>query len=302
MQNNRDNVNLSYKDGFRVMQLTDIHLVRADGFGPEQRTLDVIRDLVEMEKPDFIAITGDLSYSDWTDCCYRVFCDFMDEIGIPWAYAMGNHDDELGPGYEALEQILYWSKTCLYRHGAADTEGHGNYTVSLVEGVRNPVWVLYFMDTHKEGYLADAQVDWYKGRRDDICAAEGKTVPAMTFMHIPFKEYKDVWASGVPGLMLESVACLGTDNGMINAMQEKGDMKGVFVGHDPVNDFAGDYNGILLAYGRGTCTGHEYIGGIHRGGYMFPGMLPGCRMIILNRDASFETYVRLCDGTVLYKD
>ena len=89
---------------------------------------------------------------------------------------------------------------------------------------------------------------------------------------------------------------------MLNAMQEKGDMKGVFVGHDHVNDFAGDYNGILLAYGRGTCTGHEYIGGIHRGGYIFPGMLPGCRMMVLNRDASFETYVRLCDGTVLYKD
>ena len=76
----------------------------------------------------------------------------------------------------------------------------------------------------------------------------------------------------------------------------------MFVGHDHVNDFAGDYNGVLLAYGRGTCTGHEYMGGIHRGGYMFPGILPGCRMMVLNRDGSFKTYVRLSDGTVLYKD
>ena len=30
------------------MQLTDIHLVRVDGFGPEHRTLDVIRDLIDM--------------------------------------------------------------------------------------------------------------------------------------------------------------------------------------------------------------------------------------------------------------
>ena len=33
---------------FTIMQLTDIHLVRVDGFGPEQRTLDVIRDLIDM--------------------------------------------------------------------------------------------------------------------------------------------------------------------------------------------------------------------------------------------------------------
>ena len=111
-----DNVKVSFKDGFRIMQLTDLHLVRT-GDGPEQRELDMIRNLIALERPDFVAVTGDLSLSDTSDCCYRVFCDFMDGFGIPWAYAMGNHDGELGPGYEALEQILYWSSTCLYRHG-----------------------------------------------------------------------------------------------------------------------------------------------------------------------------------------
>ena len=175
-----DNVKVSFKDGFRIMQLTDLHLVRT-GDGPEQRELDMIRNLIALERPDFVAVTGDLSLSDTSDCCYRVFCDFMDGFGIPWAYAMGN------------------------------------------------------------------------------------------------------------------------DNGMLRAMQEKGDMRGVFVGHDHVNDFAGMYNGILLAYGRGSCNGEQYIGGIKRGGYIYPGYIPGCRMIVLQRDG-FETYVRLEDGTLLYKD
>lgn len=301
MNNNRDNVNFPYRDGFRLMQLTDLHLVRPDGW-VEQQMLEMIRTLIHQEQPDFIAITGDLSYSDWTDCCYRTFCDFMDEIGVPWAYAMGNHDDELGPGYAALEQILYWSKTCLYRHGAEDTCGHGNYTVSLVENVRNPVWVLYFLDTHKEGYLAPGQVAWYRQRRDDIAKAEGQYIPSMAFMHVPFEEYKTVRENGAPGVMLEGVAAQHEDSGMLNSMIEKGEMKGVFVGHDHVNDFAGDYHGTLLAYGRGTCVGNAMIGGIHCGGYMKPGFLPGCRMMILNRDGSFQTYVRLQDGTVLYKD
>ena len=295
-----DNVKVSFKDGFRIMQLTDLHLVRT-GDGPEQRELDMIRNLIALERPDFVAVTGDLSLSDTSDCCYRVFCDFMDSFGIPWAYAMGNHDGELGPGYEALEQILYWSSTCLYRHGMPHLASHGTYTITLVEGKGDPVWVLYFLDTHAEGYLSHEQKLWYLARRDEINRDAGRTVPALTFMHIPFREYQKVWDAGAPGIRMEGICAMGNDNGMLRAMQEKGDMRGVFVGHDHVNDFAGMYNGILLAYGRGSCNGEQYIGGIKRGGYIYPGYIPGCRMIVLQRD-SFETYVRLEDGTLLYKD
>ena len=295
-----DNVNVTFKENFRIMQLTDLHLVRTDGAGPEQEMLDMVRELIQAEKPDFIAITGDLSYSDTTDCCYRDFCDFMDGFRIPWAYAMGNHDGELGPGYEALEYILYNSATCLYRHGMPDTTGHGNYTISLVEGKCEPVWVFYFLDTHAEGYLTLQQTAWYRQRRDEVNRKWGRNVPALAFMHIPFKEYQDVWDSGASGVCLEAVSPLGTDNGMLKAMTEGSDMKGVFVGHDHINDFSGVWNGTLLAYGRGTCLGDVKMGGLNRGGYSRPGFLPGCRMIILSRD-SFETYIHLADGTILYK-
>ena len=40
---------------------------------------------------------------------------------------------------------------------------------------------------------------------------------------------------------------------------------------------------------------------VRRGGYLRPGFVPGGCMIVLHRDG-FETYVRLKDGTVLYKD
>jgi len=84
-----DNVNVSWKENFRIMQLTDLHLVRVDGTGPEQETLDMVRDLILEEKPDFIAITGDLSLSDAADCCFYDFCRFMDSFDVPWGYTMG---------------------------------------------------------------------------------------------------------------------------------------------------------------------------------------------------------------------
>ena len=76
-----DNVNVSWKENIRIMQLTDLHFVRIDGTGPEQETLDMIRDMIQAEKPDFIAITGDMCLSDAADCCYHKFCKFMDEFG-----------------------------------------------------------------------------------------------------------------------------------------------------------------------------------------------------------------------------
>lgn len=296
-----DNVNVSWKENFRIMQLTDLHFVRIDGTGPEQENLDMIRDMIQAEKPDFIAITGDMCLSDAADCCYHKFCKFMDEFDIPWGYCMGNHDAEWGPGYDALEHILYNSGSCLYRHGMPDTTGHGNYTISLVEGDREPVWVLYFLDTHAESYLTPQQTAWYRQRRGEVNGKWSRQVPALAFMHVPFKEYQDIWDAGAPGVKLENVCSLNTDSGMLAAMTEQGEMKGVFVGHDHVNDYTGMWNGTLLAYGRGSCTLGANMGGIRRSGYLRPGFVPGCRMIILNRDG-FKTYVRLKDDTVLYKD
>ena len=296
-----DNVNVSWKENFRIMQLTDLHLVRVDGTGPEQETLDMVRDLIQAEKPDFIAITGELSLSDAADCCYYKFCRFMDSFDIPWGYAMGNHDAEWGPGYEALEHILYNSGSCLYRHGMPDTDGHGNYTISLVEGHREPVWKLYFLDTHAEWYLAPQQTAWYRQRRDEGNLEWGRQIPALAFMHVPFKEYQDIWDAGAMGVKLEDVCSMSTDSGMLEAMTEQGEMKGIFVGHDHVNDYIGPWKGTMLVYGRGSCAGSVTIDGIPRSSYLRPGFVPGCRMIILSRD-SFKTYVRLKDGTLLYTD
>ena len=59
--------------------------------------------------------------------------------------------------------------------------------------------------------------------------------------------------------------CPGPFNsGMFNAILERGDVKGVFVGHDHVNDYYGNYYGVLLGYAPGTGFGAYGLPGADR--------------------------------------
>ena len=46
------------KGKFKIIQLTDLHL--SDGEDLDKNTLDVMKKLIDWEKPDFAAVTGDL--------------------------------------------------------------------------------------------------------------------------------------------------------------------------------------------------------------------------------------------------
>jgi hypothetical protein len=54
------------------------------------------------------------------------------------------------------------------------------------------------------------------------------------------------------------------DTGMFAAIVEHNKTKGVFVGHDHLNDFSVMVDGIYLAYGR--ITGFNAYGSLERGG------------------------------------
>lgn len=303
----RDYVTRGFRENYKVMQLTDLHLVRVGIGGPEEDVFRLVRKLVDMENPDMIVITGDAVYTDASNNCLSYFCRFMDSLCIPWAYAMGNHDDNDGPGYEVLEPILYNTTYGLYRHGNAGVTGFGNYVVGLIDENRTPVWLLYLMDTHdgrRTGYkFYQDQLDWYRDRRELFRDVRGAYSPSMFFFHIPLPEFQQVWDSGkAVGVNLEGVAALEEDTGFFSAITEKGDARGVFVGHDHVNDFAGMKDGVLLAYGRATTVPGQKIEGIPRCGYLWDGYLPGCRMMELHKDGTFRTWIRLSDGSTLYEN
>lgn len=298
------------KETFKIIQLTDIHLtdinlVKGDSSKPEQQTLDMIERMAEAEKPDLFVITGDLSFSDCTEKNFEYFCEFADRLGIPWAFVFGNHDRSCGASLQKLEQSMAKSKTCLYSHGAEDIGGDGNYCVRLFDGKKLP-WVLYMLDSHDDvdlgvkrfyAHIRPSQVAWYRSTRDMLKKEYGES-SSLLFLHIPLPEYNDVWNEYTCfGEKNENICSSRLNSGLFAAMHEDGTAKGVFAGHDHINDFIGELFGIRLAYGRATGFGDND----GHGAYGQDGFMHGGRVIVLNRDCSvpFETYLWLEDGSTV---
>ena len=294
------------KDTFKLIQLTDIHLVTTDGGGPEQQTLNMIERMTAAEQPDLYIVTGDLSFSEDNAKNFSFFCRFMERLGTPWAFAFGNHDRSHGVPASVLEQIMYASPTCVYRHGDDGVAGDGNYCIRLFNG-NNLSWVLYLLDSHEEitlngtnryAHIDHSQIRWYRRTRDRLSAEFGRSA-SLFFFHIPLPEYRDVWKERkCCGEKNEEICCSYLNSGFFCALQEDTSAKGVFVGHDHINDFIGDYYGVRLAYGRGTGFGKD-----GRGAYGRDGFLHGGRVILLHSDHAipFETYLWLEDGGTVKK-
>ena len=174
---------------------------------------------------------------------------------------------------------------------------------------------LYIIDSHGKakdgaGYapVDKKQIEWYVSRREQLKAENGDYLPSLVFQHIPVPEFFDVikkvpkGAKGaVPaygaheneyfvlndetiaegGFMLESPASPDVNTGEFEAMSEKGDVLGIYVGHDHNNSFVVKYKGVDLGYTQGA--GFNVYG---------PGENRGVRIFELDETAprEYKTY------------
>ena len=75
--------------------------------------------------------------------------------------------------------------------------------------------------------------------------------PALAFFHIPIPEVRDLWFKNFLGQYQEAVSCSTVNSGLLKTLVSMRDVKGAFAGHDHLNDFCGDLDGILFCYGGG---------------------------------------------------
>jgi hypothetical protein len=133
-----------------------------------------------------------------------------------------------------------------------------------------PILNLYLLDSkanRKDGvvdkrfpydYVSVEQVAWYQQE------AENDVVESLLFVHIPLMEYLEYEESENQ----EKIWPQGKNTGLFQAMLDAGTKtRGVFVGHDHLNNFDFLLEGVLLAYGQAS-------------GYNGYGILPkGARVI-----------------------
>ncbi|MCX5775766.1 MAG: hypothetical protein NTV44_05375, partial [Firmicutes bacterium] len=128
---------------------------------------------------------------------------------------------------------------------------------------------LYLMDSHTEDepyyaydYFRPAQIAWYESH---AAADFANHVNSIAFMHIPlmqYTEYADYTL--VDGAWGEAVCNQGVDTGFFAAVVAGRVTKGIFAGHDHLNNYSFMKDGVLLAYGNST--GYNGYGTTPKGG------------------------------------
>ena len=242
---------------------------------------------------------------------------------IPFMVTYGNHDAQCG--VDNRGQYKFYAKYDNFISGdLRNADDVGTADIQIYSSTEDkPMFELYIIDSHGKakdvaGYapVDKEQIEWYVSRREQLKAENGDYLPSLVFQHIPVPEFFDVikkvpkgTKGAVPaygeheneyfvlndetiaegGFMLESPASPDVNTGEFEAMSEKGDVLGIYVGHDHNNSFVVKYKGVDLGYTQGA--GFNVYG---------PGENRGVRIFELDETAPREykthtaTFKELC--------
>ncbi len=302
-------IQLKFDDAgrFKIVQFTDLHLHQ--GGDKDRQTMALVAEVLDIEKPQLVVLTGDvLSGAAERQEMVTLCAEPMAQRKIPWAVALGNHDDERPKDSEepkdrrGLMDMFIAQPYSVCQQDPEDIFGVSNYYLPVYDSKgTEKKWILYILDSNaytgkKElgsyDWIRADQVAWYNQTSKTLASERnGKPYPSLAFFHIPLMEYEYALTDGnadIVGHRHESVCCPRINSGLFAAMLERGDIKGTFVGHDHVNDYEAELHGIRLIYGR--ATGFDTYGreGFPRGG----------RVIQMEDNGeTFTTWLRLQGGT-----
>ncbi len=298
---------LKFRDDktFKIVQFTDLHYVYSE---PEKSkpALDCIQHVLEIEKPDFIVLTGDLVFGKPALAGLEKLLSPIMERSIPFAVTWGNHDDEQDVSRAELQKYVEKLPGNLGKM-VSGLPGYSNFLLTIRSATENKdAAAIYCLDSHAYstipsikgyGWIRPEQIRWYAEQSRFLTERNGGIpLPALAFFHIPFPEFQE--AASNDGIRLignrwEKVCSPALNTGLYTAMLDAKDVMGVFVGHDHDNDYVMDYNGIILGYGR------------YSGGQTVYNNLPegnGARVIVLKEGSrSFKTWIRLSNGEIRSK-
>ena len=219
---------------FKVMHLTDIHL--GGGIlsaGKDKKALNAVAAMITEEKPDLVVVTGDTSFAIPlagtlnNRYAHEYFIRLMENLGVYWTVAFGNHDSEKYNYYDRDAVAGFYSdeslKYCLFDKGPDDVYGSCNHIINVRNSKGLVTQSFVIMDTNSYtdddplglGWEYDNihqdQIDWYKGKITDLSdynksildtmpeserpenIEDFTTVQSMLFVHIPLMEVLDAY-------------------------------------------------------------------------------------------------------------
>ncbi|MBD3351231.1 MAG: hypothetical protein GF364_07070 [Candidatus Lokiarchaeota archaeon] len=277
------------KETFKILQVTDMHY-HGMNFR-DKKELKELRKFCEKSHVDFVINTGDMFGNRGIRRIKRIMSAFDRYIGsyCPWTFAWGNHDCEnfrkrdFFRKFNKIEQFLEDLPNCYYikTHKFFEEKIRNNNNQDQIEKVAffDPMqrvvswqkfdgfyggnflfkvqnthntaiaWNIFILNSRRWYSLPNVIVQWMQ---DQVSKQENQ-IPSLAFYHVPNLAYKRIWDRKIAhGIKRESV-CYEKEDGRIHTMFKKlRVIKGCFVGHDHVNDYYGEIDGIVYGYGRKT--------------------------------------------------
>ncbi len=282
---------LNYKDNYRILQLSDTHIGDKDNTKLHYDFLDLT---IKEANPDLIVITGDV-FTFASRGTAKEFFDFLDSYEVPWTLVFGNHDEQCCFSIDWVTKEIEKHEYAIFKDlRDDDIQGNSNFAINLKVG---PAIFeqLIFMDSNRYYYgdyfgydwFKQDQINWYKDLVDYTKEQNGGlTVPSLMFYHIPLPEVNDAWAYAEknPSAVIYTEGVMGEapcnpdpghDLHFFDVIKEKHSTHGMYFGHDHVNNFIVNYEGIDFGYGI-KATDRVY----------YDEALLGGRVIVLKTDHS----------------
>lgn len=254
---------------FRILQVSDVH----SGPSLDPRTEAGLRGLIATQAPDLILLVGDLVLP--CDCASKQEVQegvaqlgaLLESCGIPWAMTFGNHemDDMEKHGITKPEFFAMYREFAHNVNPPSEPEldGEGNGRLDILGSQSDkPEFGIWLLDSHAytpdsiagqkmEGYgwIRPNQVHWYYETSKQIEAKRGSKLPSLMFFHICLPEFGELAKRGpIEGERNENECPGALNSGLFATLLERGDVCGVYVGHDHVNTYEGNYLGIRLGF------------------------------------------------------
>lgn len=268
---------------FKILQLTDLHL-KGTVFSKknDKDIFSSVYKIVQSVKPDLIIFTGDVAMPIASPLFDLVLAantigTLMENIGIPWTLTYGNHDCEGGLNKSTVSAYYESLEHCIFQKGPEfkklnkswAPEGNTFINILNADGSHNTSLALldsnmYVKVGKNSNYdnIHDDQTDWYEKElvklADKYNVSSVENLQTLAFYHIPTIELKEAYdlyleesseVSYFGGETNEEICNSYYRGGFFDKMVDLKSTKGVFFGHDHVNDLSLKYRGIVLSYG-----------------------------------------------------
>ena len=296
---------------FTLLQFTDTHYIAGDP--RSERALRCVEEALDAVRPDLVIHTGDILFGKPDIPSALEILRPMEERGIPFAVALGNHDSQFGSTREAVFEAIRGLKGCVNTAPKEGVYGASNDLITLSAGGR-PERAFYLLDSmdavilkgeeeiHCYDYIRYSQLGWYRTHSQALAAQNGgQPVPALAFLHIPPREVEEGLAS--PEMELVGNNCeppcpSRLNSGLVAQFREMHDVEAIVMGHDHDCDYVLRHGPLFYIYGRysGCDTVYNHLG---LNEWTETRQVSGCRLFEFRAGKpGFRTWVRLEGGTV----